>query len=136
MSLEFRVSRSENSEKSSEKVIGGWVGLEGHRGVRRYPVWYISGIGQVQKWGQDSAIIFVCCGPSYTFHSFPLHLVHSNHRSWLNRHLLSFNSHNASFMQRTMFKPQFCHQRPGCVEGPCGLKSDQTQKRLWVKTIS
>ena len=56
MSSEFGVSCSENSEKSSEKVIGGWVDLEGYRGVRRYPVWYISGIEQVQKRGQDTGI--------------------------------------------------------------------------------
>ena len=49
------MSCSENSEKSSEKVIWGWVDLEGHRGVRRYPVWYISGIERVQKQGQDNA---------------------------------------------------------------------------------
>ena len=48
------MSRSENLEKSSEKVVGGWVDLEGYRGVRRYPVWYISGIEQVQKRGQDT----------------------------------------------------------------------------------
>jgi len=48
------VSYLENSEKSSEKVVGGWVGSEGHRGVWRYPVWYISGIGQAQKRGQDN----------------------------------------------------------------------------------
>ena len=54
MSLEFRVSRSENLEKSSEKVVGGWVDSEEHRGVQRYPVWYISGIEQVQKQGQDT----------------------------------------------------------------------------------
>ena len=55
MSSEFGVSCSENSEKSSEKVVGGWVGLERHRGVQRYPVWYISGIEQAQKRGQDNA---------------------------------------------------------------------------------
>jgi len=44
-------SHLENSEKSSEKVIGGWVDLEGHRGVKRYSVWYISGVRQVQKRG-------------------------------------------------------------------------------------
>ena len=54
MSSEFGVSCSENSEKSSEKVVGGWVGLERHRGVQRYPVWYVSSIGQAQKRGQDS----------------------------------------------------------------------------------
>ena len=54
MSSEFRVSCSENSEKSLEKVVGGWVDSEGYRGVRRYPVWYISGIKQVQKRGQDT----------------------------------------------------------------------------------
>ena len=56
MSSEFGVSCSENSEKSLEKVIGGWVGLKGHRGVQRYPVWYVSGIGQAQKRGQDTSL--------------------------------------------------------------------------------
>ena len=28
--------------------------MEGYRGVQRYPRWYISGIGQVKKWGQDN----------------------------------------------------------------------------------
>jgi len=37
-----------------EKVVGGWVKLEGLRGVWRYPVWYISGIRWAQKQGQDS----------------------------------------------------------------------------------
>ena len=54
MSSEFGVSYSENSEKSSEKVVGGWVDSKGYRGVRRYPVWYISGIEQAQKRGQDT----------------------------------------------------------------------------------
>ena len=40
----------------SEKVIGGWVKSEGLRGVQRYPVWYVSGIRQVQKWGQDGGM--------------------------------------------------------------------------------
>jgi len=55
VSSEFGVSCLENSEKSSEKVIGGWVDSEGYRGVQRYPVWYVSGIGQAQKRGQDTA---------------------------------------------------------------------------------
>ena len=54
VSLELRVSCLENSEKSSEKVVGGWVDSEGHRGVQKYPGWYVSGIRQVQKWGQDN----------------------------------------------------------------------------------
>ena len=54
MRSEFRVSCSENSEKSSEKVVGGWVDSEGYRGVQRYPVWYISSIEQAQKRGQDN----------------------------------------------------------------------------------
>jgi len=54
------VSCSENSEKSSEEVVGGWVGSEGHRGVQRYPVWYVSGIGQAQKRGQDSGKALEC----------------------------------------------------------------------------
>ena len=53
------MSCSENSEKSSEKVIGGWVDSEGYRGVRRYPVWYISGIGQAQKRGQDNGVVAI-----------------------------------------------------------------------------
>jgi len=60
------VSHLENSEKFLEKVIRRWVDLEGHRGVQRYSVWYISGIGQVQKWGQDNrktaGQALCCCG--------------------------------------------------------------------------
>jgi len=37
-----------------EKVVGGWVELEEYRGVQRYPVWYISGLRQAQKRGQDN----------------------------------------------------------------------------------
>ena len=54
MSSEFGVSCLENSEKSSEKVVGGWVDSEGYGGVQRYPVWYVSGIEQAQKRGQDT----------------------------------------------------------------------------------
>ena len=38
----------------SEKVIEGWVKSEEWRGAQRYPVWYISGLGQAQKRGQDN----------------------------------------------------------------------------------
>ena len=55
MSLEFGVSLSENSEKTSEKVIGGWANSEGHRGVHRYPMGYISSVEQSQKQEQDNA---------------------------------------------------------------------------------
>jgi len=54
VSSEFRVSCSENSEKSLEKVVGGWVDSEEYRGVQRYPVWYISGIKWAQKQAQDT----------------------------------------------------------------------------------
>jgi len=38
----------------SEKTVGGWVESEEWRGAQRYPVWYISGLGRVQKRGQDN----------------------------------------------------------------------------------
>jgi len=40
--------------EASEKVVGGWVDSEGYRGIQRYPVWYVSGLGRAQKWGQDT----------------------------------------------------------------------------------
>jgi len=56
VSLEFRVSCSENLEKSLEKVVGGWVDSEGHRGVKRYSVNHVSSVEWGQKWGQDTGL--------------------------------------------------------------------------------